>query len=123
HQLNVIVSVQYDDKPLEFILDTGNQAGTQFWERFGSEFSALVRERGTKGSVRITQMGGANDRETMVIPDLRLTVGGKATVLPRANVLSRPVGDSQFHGLLGMDVLNQADEVTIDFRSMRLGLH
>ena len=56
HQLNVIVTVQDDGKPLEFILDTGNQAGTQFWERFGSEFSALVRERGTKSSVRVTQM-------------------------------------------------------------------
>ena len=42
--------------------------------------------------------------------------------MPRANVFSKPVGDSQFHGLLGMDVLSQAEEVTIDFRSMRLAL-
>ena len=104
------------------ILDTGDAAGTQFWERFATDFDALVKERGRKGTVRVTQIGGANDRDTTVLPDVRLTVGRKETVLPQANVFSKPVGDSRFHGLLGMDVLSQATEVTIDFRSMTLML-
>jgi hypothetical protein len=72
--------------------------------------------------VRVTQIGGANDRETIVIPDVRLSVGGKETALERGNVFSKPVGNDRFHGLLGMDVLSQAHDVTINFRSMTLTL-
>jgi hypothetical protein len=120
--LKMIATVDFESKPLDFILDTGDAAGTQFWERFANDFDTLVKERGRKGIVRVTQIGGANDRETIVVPDVRLTVGRKETLLPQANVFSKPVGDSHYHGLLGMDVLSQATEVTIDFRSMTLVL-
>jgi hypothetical protein len=112
----------FDGKALEFVLDTGNQAGTQLWERFGRDFQRAVTEQGAKGTVRVTQIGGATDRDVVTIPDLRLIVGGKDLALTRGNVFSRPVGDDRFHGLLGMDVLSQATEVRIDFRSMTLTL-
>ena len=120
--LHVVTRTNADGKALEFLLDTGNQAGTQLWERFGKDFESVVKERGRKGSVRVTQVGGATDRDVIIIPDVRLSVGGKETHLPAANLFSRPVGDDRFHGLLGMDVLSQAAEVTIDFRSMTLTL-
>jgi hypothetical protein len=47
---------------------------------------------------------------------------GKDVTLARANIFSKPVGNDQQHGLLGMDLLNQAAEVTLDFRSMTLTL-
>jgi hypothetical protein len=121
-QLQVITTVDFEGRPLEFILDTGNEVGTQLWERFAKDFDALVKERGTKGTVQVTQIGGSNVRETIVLPDLRLTVGGKETALPRANIFSKPVGNDRFHGLLGMDLIGQANEITIDFRSMTLTL-
>lgn len=120
--LKVIATIDFESMPLDFILDTGDAAGTQFWERFANDFDTLIKERGRKGTARVTQIGGANDRDTTVLPNVRLTVGRKETVLPQANVFSKPVGDSRFHGLLGMDVLSQATEVTIDFRSMTLML-
>ncbi|MGH9162964.1 MAG: hypothetical protein ACRD2X_23625, partial [Vicinamibacteraceae bacterium] len=83
----------------------------------------LVSERGRKGSARVTQIGGAADRNVVVIPGLQLKVGGKDTTLPEGKLFAKPVGDDRFHGLLGMDVLSQATEVTIDFRSMTLTLH
>lgn len=122
HRLQVITTVEMDGTALEFVLDTGNQAGTQLWERFGHDFPVLVKERGRKGTVRVTQIGGANDREVVVIPDLRLKVGGRETKLAVGHLFSKPVGDDRFHGLLGTDVLSQAAEVTIDFRSMTLTL-
>jgi hypothetical protein len=61
------------------------------------------KKRGSAGTVRVREIGGAHDRET--------------------NVFSKPVGDSRHHGLLGMDVLSQADNVTINFQSMTLTLH
>ena len=106
-----------DGKTLEFLLDTGNQAGTQLWERFGKDFESLVKERG-----QVTQIGGATDRDIIVIPGMQLKVGGKDTTVPEGKLFSRPVGDDRFHGLLGMDLLSQATEVTIDFRSMTLTL-
>jgi hypothetical protein len=121
-RLQVITNVELDGKPTEFVLDTGNQAGTQLWERFGKDFEPLVQERGRKGTVQVTQVGGATDRDVVVVPGLRLKVGGKVTNLAEGNLFSRPVGDERFHGLLGMDVLSQAAEVTIDFRSMTLTL-
>ena len=121
-RLHVVTKVEADGRTLEFLLDTGNQAGTQLWERFGRDFERLVKERGRKGSVRVTQIGGATDRDIIVVPGMQLTVGGKVTSLPEGHLFSRPVGDNRFHGLLGMDVLSQAAEVTIDFRSMTLTL-
>jgi hypothetical protein len=120
--MSVIAAVEFEGKPLEFVLDTGNQAGTQLWERFGKDFEPLVREKAVRSSVRVTQMGGAADHETLALSDVRLTVGGKVATLPRANVFSKPIGNDRYHGLLGMDVLSQAREVTIDFRSMMLTL-
>jgi hypothetical protein len=120
--LHVVTKVDVGGKTLEFLLDTGNQAGTQLWERFGRDFEPHVKERGRKGSVRVTQIGGATDRDIIVIPGMQLKVGGKDTTLPEGKLFTRPVGDDRFHGLLGMDVLSQATEVTIDFRSMTLTL-
>jgi hypothetical protein len=120
--LQVLTSVGIDGRDVEFVLDSGDQTGTQLWERFGKEFDPLVKARGRPGSVRITQIGGSLDRTTTVLPDMRLHVGGKDTTLREAHLFSRPVGDDQFYGLLGMDVLSQAQDVTIDFHSMRLTL-
>lgn len=119
---NVITEAEFAGGTLEFLLDTGNQAGTQLWERFGQDFEPLVKERGRKGSVRVTQIGGATDRDIILIPGIRLKIGGKDTNLGEGKLFSRPVGDDRFHGLLGMDILSQAADVTIDFRSMTLTL-
>ena len=115
-----VIRVDGAGRPLAFVLDTGNQAGTQLWEMFHREFEAVIKEQGTKGTVRVTQFGGSNEREVIVLPGVVLGIGGFKTILKPANVFSRPVGDDRWHGNLGMDVLSQANEVTIDFRSMSL---
>jgi hypothetical protein len=120
--LHVVTSVEAEGKTLEFLLDTGNQAGTQLWERFRKDFESLVNERGRPGAVRVTQFGGSTERAVVIIPETQLKVGGKDTKLAEGRIFSRPVGDDRFHGLLGMDVLSQAAEVTINFRSMTLPL-
>ena len=117
-----LVRAEFEGRTLEFVLDTGNQAGTQLWERFGRDFAALVKERGRRGMQRITQVGGVSEREIIVIPELVLRVGGLDGRLQPANLFSRPVGDDRRHGNLGMDVLSQATGVAIDFQSMSLTL-
>lgn len=114
------IRVTFQGKPLEFTFDTGNGAGTQLWSRFSAEYASLLKESGAKSVKKVTQMGGAAEREVLVIPELRLQVGGFDTVLKPANVFSKPVGNDTLYGLLGMDLLSQAREVTVDFRSMRV---
>jgi hypothetical protein len=109
------------DKPLELVLDTGNQGGTQLWERFGRDFPE-VASKGTRSSRQVRQIGGSSERETIVIPEIRLRVGGFDSVLRPANLFSPPVGNDLQHGNLGVDVLSQAAEVTIDFQAMSLTL-
>jgi hypothetical protein len=121
-QFNLVARVESEGRPLEFILDTGNQRETQLWERFARDFSLLLKERGSKGTKRITQIGGSNEREVTIVPEVRLRVGGFETVLRPAAIFSKPVGNDSYHGNLGMDLLSQAAEVMIDFQSMSLAL-
>jgi hypothetical protein len=93
-----------------------------YLERFARDFPQLLKERGSKGTVRITQIGGSNEREVTVVPEVRLRVGGFETLLRPANIFSKPVGNDSYHGNFGMDLLSQAAEVTIDFQSMSLAL-
>jgi hypothetical protein len=120
--LQLIAPVEIDGHALEFVLDTGNQAGTQLWERFGKELPDLVAARGRPGTVRVTQLGGASDRPVTLIRDLELRVGGWNGKLDEAALFAPSVGDTRFHGLLGTDLLDQAEQATIDFIAMRLVL-
>lgn len=108
--LGAVVRVAYGGEPLDFSMDTGDQAGTQLWHRFADDFPALLRERGTKNGQSVEQVGGANERETVSLPEIVLRVGGIDATLRPAQVYSMPVGDDFHHGLLGMDVYSQARE-------------
>jgi hypothetical protein len=76
--------------------------------------------RGSRSTKRVQQIGGATDREVVTIPQIRLRVGGFEGLLQPAQVFSKPIGNDFQHGNLGVDVLSQASEVTIDFRAMSL---
>jgi hypothetical protein len=58
---------------------------------------------------------GCGDRRRFERCDIR-------TVLRVANIFSKPVGNDLHHGNLGMDLLSQASDLTIDFESMSLTL-
>jgi hypothetical protein len=113
-----VTRASFEGQPLDLVLDTGNQGGTQLWQRFTRDFAALVQERGTPSTQRVNQIGGSTERAIVVVPDLHLRVGGFDTVLHPASIFSRPVGNDVQHGDLGMDLLGQASDVTIDFQSM-----
>lgn len=120
--LRVIAQVDFQGKRLDCVLDTGAQAGSQLWSRFAAEFRSLLKQHGIRDNVRVSQIGGSNQRTTISLPKVRLRVGGLNTTLRPAQVFPKPVGDDFHHGLLGMDVLSQANTVRIDFTSMRLTL-
>ena len=75
---------------------------------------------GRRSTKVVQQIGGSVEREILAIPELRLRVGGFDSVLRPANIFSKPVGNDLQHGNLGLDVLSQAAEVIVDFRTMSL---
>ena len=116
-----VARVRYAGEPLDVVIDTGNQGGTQLWDRFMVDFPDLVGS-GTKSTKRITQIGGSADREIVILPELQIMIGGFAGVLKPANVFMKPVGDNNMHGNIGLDVLMEAQEIVLDFRTMTLTL-
>jgi hypothetical protein len=116
-----IIRVEMDSKPLDFVLDTGNQGGFQLWERFGFDFPALTRS-GQRMTTSVEQIGGSASRDVVEIPELHLRVGGFDTLIRPARLFSRPIGTEFQHGNIGMSVLSQASEVRIDFRTMTVRL-
>jgi hypothetical protein len=116
------VRVIFDGRSVSLYLDTGNQRQSQLWPRFAADFPDLVGREGTKGRVTMTQIGGSTEHDVIVLPGVRMRIGGFDTLLAPANIFSSPVGDARSHGNLGMDLLSQASEVTIDFQSMTLSL-
>lgn len=116
-----VTRVIFDGKALNFIFDTGNGSGTQLWPRFSEEFPALIKG-GLKGKRQVTQVGGSNELDVIVLPTIQLRLGGLDTSLKDVPVFSKPVGDSFHYGLLGLDLITQAHEVRLDFRSMTLQL-
>lgn len=119
--LSPVTRVECEGKPTDFIFDTGNQAGTELWSRFATDF-ATVTARGKKGTMIETEIGGSTEREVIRLPELRLRVGGFDVLLESPPILSKPVGDDFHHGLLGMDALSQAREVRINFQAMTVQL-
>jgi hypothetical protein len=86
---------------LRGILDSGESAGSQVWTRFAKDFPDLLKQRGKKGSMRVTEVGGSKERKTIALPEIQLEIGSLEAVLGPAQVLSKPVGDDFHHGLLG----------------------
>ena len=116
-----IARATYAGEPLDVVIDTGNQGGTQLWNRFSMDFPDLIAG-GTKGTKKVTQIGGSTDREIVILPELQLMIGGFAGVLKPANVFASPVGDANMHANIGLDVLMEAHEIVFDFRTMTLTL-
>jgi hypothetical protein len=112
-----VIRAQFNGAPLELVLDTGNQGGTQLWERFTHDFPQVV-SAGRKATKSVEQIGGAGERQVVVLPRIVLRIAGFDGVLQPANVFSKPVGNDLQHGNLGVDVLSEAADVSIDFRAM-----
>jgi len=69
-------------------------------------------------------MGGNQKFEATLIPKVVLDLGGMSVALQPAHVLKTQQRDAGkwFYGNLGIDLLRQAQSVTINFKTMTLQL-
>jgi predicted aspartyl protease len=116
---NVAVEVQCEGKRIVLVLDTGI-GFTVLGSRFHDEFRALVDASANKSTRQMIGSFGDTDRASVTLP-LKFDVGGFESALSEVPVLldDRAGGG---HGTIGLDLLKQAQVVTIDFRSMSLTL-
>lgn len=122
HELNPIVQVVAGGQKLDFTLDTG-ATDTDLNPLFAKAFPDLISS-GKKETHAITGVGGSNNYESVLLPSVSFSIGGKAVALVPAHVsVAQGLGGvSIWAGNLGNDLLNQAKAVTIDFRVMSLTL-
>ncbi|MBV9611389.1 MAG: retropepsin-like domain-containing protein [Acidobacteriaceae bacterium] len=117
-----VARVDFTRRGLPVILDTGAH-DTEIWPSFAAEFPDSMRS-GKNGSKLENSVGGRSQVPERVIPELTLCVGGFDTRVHPAHVLlAQTVPNSKwYYGRLGLDVLTEAEQVTIDFASLRLTL-
>lgn len=118
-----VTQVIFQHKPLVFTLDTG-ATHTVLSPPFAKEFSDLLKASGQEESHELTGLGGSASREAVLLPSVVLRVGGRDVSLKPAHVLVKQSSDTSgwAAGNLGMDLLNEAETITVDFHAMTLSL-
>ena len=117
----LIVKAEYEKRGLLFQLDTGAvQSG--LYVGFRNEFPDLVNQFGKREKRTGGGAGGEIEYDAMVLPKIGLRAGGFDTVLQPADINLKQNLGYGYHGLFGLNLLNQAQVVTLDFRTMSLTL-
>jgi len=117
---SIFADLGFHGKSLAFSLDTGAQ-GTELYPAFAREFPE-IKASGSPEGRKVIGVGGSAKMESVVLPSLAFIVGGREVSLKPAHILLRDNNSNSnwFAGNLGMDLLNQARSVEVDFDSMTI---
>jgi predicted aspartyl protease len=120
---SIFTDIGFHGKALNFSLDTGAQR-TELYPAFARDFPE-IKASGTPEARKLTGVGGSARIESVLVPALNFIVGGREVHLKPAHILLKDNNSNSnwFAGNLGMDLLNQATSIEIDFDSMTLILH
>ena len=120
---NLIIEGEFRQSKINVFLDTG-ATRTRVLPLFAKEFPNFIEEFGRKSSDRVTGVGNSVEVDAITLPELTFRIRGFDAVLRPAQVLLKDTtSDSRrWHVWGGIDLLNQARVVTLDFGSMTLAL-
>jgi clan AA aspartic protease (TIGR02281 family) len=120
--LGMLTEAGYGDTRLVFVLDTGDSE-SRLGPRFAREFAALVTERGKPGAWNLSGAGGVVETPATILSEFQLDLGSMRTTSAPIHIWKGDGGGREYHhGVIGLDILDQASAVALDFRSMRLSL-
>ncbi len=119
---NVFTQLIFRGTTLDLNLDLGAQ-NTVLYPSFAKQFPD-IQERSTTEQHRVTGVGGSASIKSLTSPSLSFQLGGVDLALKPATVLLEENNSTSTwsKGNLGMDLLNQAHTVDVDFGSMTLSL-
>jgi hypothetical protein len=120
--LDTLAQVEVAGHRLAVHLDTGSSLSTM-WPMLVKNYPDLL-EGSHESKTRLNGATGSADIRSAIVPELRMTVAGFPILFHDAPVLLQSTIESSVwhYGLLGMDKLAQASEVTLDFKAMRIDL-
>ncbi len=117
-----VTQVRFQGTTLAVTLDTGAQE-TVLYPPFAAAFPELMKQ-GKKDEQQLSGFSGNADVASLAFPSLSFEMAGRTVVLAPAEVLLRQtMGLSRWYaGNFGMDLINQASAVSLDFQAMRFSL-
>jgi hypothetical protein len=118
-----IVEGMFRARRINAWLDTGSSK-TYLTQRFARQFPDVVALDAKEATVRLRGVGGLTEVQAITAPEVRFSVGGFDLVMRPAQVLPKDerVDRDWYDVWLGMDLLGQAREVTLDFKWLRFTL-
>ena len=118
-----ITQVGFEGRNVDFTVDSGAQR-TVMNPPFSVAFESALKPLSTPETYKLTGVGGSSGYASLLIPSLKLTVGGQMVKLTNAHVLTQESSNESkwAFGNLGIDLLNEANATIFDFRAMKLTL-
>jgi predicted aspartyl protease len=119
-ELVPITRVRYGEASLICRLDSGASV-TEFYEPFYARYRSTIEKLGTEANHRTGGAGGVREIPAYVLPEVEIEVGGGRVTLKDRPVYTRAIVDDKDNYLfcnVGLDVLGQFPEYTIDFETM-----
>lgn len=120
---HLVARGELGERPVDMVVDTGAMK-SRLLPYFAISFEDYLNGRGRQGEALLRGMVGSRREDAVILPEVDVLVGGRVTKLRRAELIRNhsPFGAARYHLWLGSDLLKQADEVSIDFMSMKLKL-
>ena len=121
---DLVLKAAAGGQSLTMQIDTGN-TDTSLFPAFATLFPGLLERADPRhNDFWMSGYTGRRKMREVDLPEVELGVGGfKALLNPASLVLEAPsISNSALHGTIGMDVLNRASTITIDFQAMRITL-
>jgi gag-polyprotein putative aspartyl protease len=118
---DLVMQARFRECDISLLLDTGSASST-LWPPFAAAFPAFLHRESRMACISLNGISGQAEVAASILPALTVSLGEFDGVLRPAHVLRNPTTPNSrwLHGHLGMDVLLQARQVSIDLEAMAL---
>jgi predicted aspartyl protease len=118
-----VVEGTYRAQRINAWLDTGSSK-TYLTQRFARQFPDVIEAGGKEASVRLRGIGGSTEVRVTTVPEIKFIIGGADLAMRPAEVLPKDerVDRDWYDIWLGMDLLGQMREISLDFKSLTFSL-
>lgn len=115
-----VISLRCNEDTLNYHFDTG-ATGTEFYSNYFDKYKARILKQGVPRQIESGGAGGMAQRGVYTLPLVNLYIGSKKATLKDITVHTTPSYKGQpYYGNIGQDVINQFDEMTLNFKDMYL---
>lgn len=119
HGLFPMVQFGTDHGVYNFHFDTGAKV-TDLFDTFFKRHASYIRSHGKRKVTEFESAGGKRSMEAFQLKKFKFYIGDKTATLPKVIILTQPIRSSSemVYGNIGQDVMEQFDEMILNFESM-----